>query len=189
MNPDNKPWYVATLSTYVIVQAYDENDARRHGLPKLAKMLNRDKSETKILVARLATDEEIQMFKRHDMNVNREMLHQAGLHTSEGFNCPFCNGLLSHEGETTFFVPQADENDDSDEDDFTAVVLRCLENPKHVVLACDDFNMKTAGVVETYENGECPDCGEKIPANAKDGDHCENCNHVFWAYKPTDDEK
>jgi ribosomal protein S27AE len=39
-----------------------------------------------------------------------------------------------------------------------------------------------------YENGECPDCGEVIPPDAKEGEACKNCDHVFWKYRslPTD---
>jgi hypothetical protein len=31
-----------------------------------------------------------------------------------------------------------------------------------------------------YLAGECPDCGEKIPSVAVEGDECGNCGHVFW---------
>jgi hypothetical protein len=34
-------------------------------------------------------------------------------------------------------------------------------------------------IVDSYENGECPDCGEEIPDNVSDGDSCCNCEHVF----------
>lgn len=33
---------------------------------------------------------------------------------------------------------------------------------------------------EYYLSGECPDCGEKIPAVAVEGDCCGNCGHVFY---------
>jgi DNA-directed RNA polymerase subunit RPC12/RpoP len=32
---------------------------------------------------------------------------------------------------------------------------------------------------DAYPNGECPDCGRKIPVNARDGDECKNCGHFF----------
>ena len=32
---------------------------------------------------------------------------------------------------------------------------------------------------QVYDNDECPDCGEPI-GDAKDGDGCGNCGHVFW---------
>jgi rubredoxin len=34
-----------------------------------------------------------------------------------------------------------------------------------------------------YLSGECPDCGEKIPSVAIEGDECGNCGHVFWLTK------
>lgn len=33
---------------------------------------------------------------------------------------------------------------------------------------------------DNYEGGKCPDCGTPIPADAKAGDACANCDHVFW---------
>jgi len=35
-------------------------------------------------------------------------------------------------------------------------------------------------VKESYENGECPDCGEPIPDDSDEGQACTNCGHVFW---------
>jgi len=36
-------------------------------------------------------------------------------------------------------------------------------------------------VKDAYEHGDCPDCGEDIPDNVKEGEVCENCKHVFYA--------
>ena len=33
----------------------------------------------------------------------------------------------------------------------------------------------------SYENGECPDCGEDIPNDVSNGDGCSNCSHVFYS--------
>ena len=33
---------------------------------------------------------------------------------------------------------------------------------------------------ESYDNAECPDCGEAIPTTVVDGQACENCGHVFY---------
>ena len=30
-----------------------------------------------------------------------------------------------------------------------------------------------------YPKGECPDCFEPIPNNKRNGDSCDNCDHVF----------
>ena len=38
-----------------------------------------------------------------------------------------------------------------------------------------------------YENGECPDCGNRIPVKAKSGEGCKNCGHVFTPHRPVDD--
>ena len=35
----------------------------------------------------------------------------------------------------------------------------------------------------SYEDGECPDCGEQIPNDVKEGQECKNCDHVFTKYK------
>lgn len=32
---------------------------------------------------------------------------------------------------------------------------------------------------DNFINGECPDCGEEIPDNAKSGEECSNCGHVW----------
>lgn len=42
-------------------------------------------------------------------------------------------------------------------------------------------------VRDSYENGECPDCGDEIPLDVEDGQSCDNCGHVFCHPKPTDD--
>lgn len=44
----------------------------------------------------------------------------------------------------------------------------------------------TNKVADDYERGECPDCGKKIPRNAKHGYSCTNCGHVF--NKPEEDD-
>jgi hypothetical protein len=37
-----------------------------------------------------------------------------------------------------------------------------------------------------YENGVCPDCHQRIPADAVDGSACENCDHVFSRPRQSD---
>lgn len=41
-------------------------------------------------------------------------------------------------------------------------------------------------VINSYEGGVCPDCGEAIPHDVIDGASCENCGHVFYEHKQTD---
>lgn len=41
-------------------------------------------------------------------------------------------------------------------------------------------------VLDSYENGECPDCGETIPIKAGEGEECANCGHVFWLETTTE---
>ncbi len=36
-------------------------------------------------------------------------------------------------------------------------------------------------VWQQYPSGDCPDCRQKIPRDAKDGHECSNCGHVFWS--------
>ena len=36
-------------------------------------------------------------------------------------------------------------------------------------------------IKDSYENGECPDCGEDIPNDVSNGDGCSNCSHVFYS--------
>jgi DNA-directed RNA polymerase subunit RPC12/RpoP len=31
----------------------------------------------------------------------------------------------------------------------------------------------------SYDNGECPDCGETIPDDVANGQACANCGHTF----------
>ena len=45
--------------------------------------------------------------------------------------------------------------------------------------------METNKIYNSYENGECPDCGEGIPKNVQEGDACKNCEHVFGAVVKT----
>jgi hypothetical protein len=35
-------------------------------------------------------------------------------------------------------------------------------------------------IKDSYENGECPDCGKDIPDDVSGGDGCSNCGHVFY---------
>lgn len=42
-------------------------------------------------------------------------------------------------------------------------------------------------LIESYEQGECPDCGLKIKESSVDGDECENCGHVFYEEHPTEE--
>lgn len=43
-------------------------------------------------------------------------------------------------------------------------------------------------IKESYENGECPDCGEPIPNDVVAGQACSRCGHVFVEETPNDDE-
>jgi hypothetical protein len=43
-------------------------------------------------------------------------------------------------------------------------------------------------VKDTYEHGECPDCGEPIPDTVQAGDECVNCGHVFCESTADDDQ-
>jgi hypothetical protein len=38
-------------------------------------------------------------------------------------------------------------------------------------------------IKDSYENGECPDCGESIPAEMVSGGECANCGHVFHEHE------
>ena len=37
-------------------------------------------------------------------------------------------------------------------------------------------------IKDSYENGECPDCGKNIPDDVSGGDGCSNCGHAFYTY-------
>lgn len=39
---------------------------------------------------------------------------------------------------------------------------------------------KVNPIKDSYDNGECPDCGLEIPNTVEDGDSCTNCGHVFY---------
>ncbi|HOS16057.1 MAG TPA: hypothetical protein PKX15_03435 [Bacteroidales bacterium] len=41
-------------------------------------------------------------------------------------------------------------------------------------------------IKESYPDGKCPDCGDEIPDNVKDGDECLNCGHIFWEEREDD---
>jgi ribosomal protein L37AE/L43A len=43
-------------------------------------------------------------------------------------------------------------------------------------------------VADDYEGGECPDCQKKIPKNAKYGDGCTGCGHIFNPVAENDDD-
>lgn len=43
-------------------------------------------------------------------------------------------------------------------------------------------------IKDSYENGECPDCGEDIPDDVSNGDECSNCSHVFYSPVKPEDE-
>lgn len=47
---------------------------------------------------------------------------------------------------------------------------------------------ESAEIIASYEDGVCPDCGETIPVNVVNGSQCDNCEHVFYLPRPTDDE-
>ena len=42
-------------------------------------------------------------------------------------------------------------------------------------------------VIDSYPNGECPDCGWKIRKDIVEGGECRNCGHVF--YSASEDNK
>ena len=39
---------------------------------------------------------------------------------------------------------------------------------------------ESQAVRDSYEDGECPDCGLPIPENVVDGESCQNCSHIFY---------
>jgi len=41
---------------------------------------------------------------------------------------------------------------------------------------------------ESYENAECPDCGEAILDNYVEGDECPECGHVFTIETDEDED-
>ncbi len=41
-------------------------------------------------------------------------------------------------------------------------------------------------IIDSYPNGVCPDCLEKIPEDVSDEDGCDNCGHVFSTQKEND---
>lgn len=42
-----------------------------------------------------------------------------------------------------------------------------------------NISKESAAIIGSYPDGECPDCGEKIPKDVVEGEACENCGHVF----------
>jgi hypothetical protein len=38
---------------------------------------------------------------------------------------------------------------------------------------------ESKAILDSYPNGQCPDCQTKIPAIVQEGDACKNCGHVF----------
>jgi hypothetical protein len=46
----------------------------------------------------------------------------------------------------------------------------------------------TLDILNSYEDEECPDCGEDIPKDVVDMQGCKNCDHVFTYYQPDDPE-
>jgi len=40
---------------------------------------------------------------------------------------------------------------------------------------------ESKAIIDNYPNGQCPDCGQKIRRNVKEGDNCPNCEHVFYS--------
>lgn len=41
-------------------------------------------------------------------------------------------------------------------------------------------------IKESYQDGQCPDCGETIPDDVVDGQACLHCGHVFYEERPDD---
>lgn len=39
---------------------------------------------------------------------------------------------------------------------------------------------KTSNIIIETLNGECPDCGEKLPDNIANGDECTSCRSIIW---------
>lgn len=56
-------------------------------------------------------------------------------------------------------------------------------NPYYVPYGFDadpnDESTESLIIRSTYVDGVCPDCGENIPLDIKNGQECENCGHVF----------
>lgn len=87
------------------------------------------------------------------------------------------NDLKAHWGHTIQLVCYGDVDDPDN------VAIECITCNEVLV----DFD-KPNDVANAYPDGECPDCGDPIPADADDGSECGNCGHVFWASeKDTDD--
>ena len=42
-------------------------------------------------------------------------------------------------------------------------------------------------VADSYEKGQCPECGTTIAPDHADGDGCPQCGHVLCRYRPVDD--
>jgi hypothetical protein len=42
-----------------------------------------------------------------------------------------------------------------------------------------DLEIESFDIINSYDGGVCPDCGEGIPNDVRHGQACFNCGHVF----------
>lgn len=54
-----------------------------------------------------------------------------------------------------------------------------LDSSCEAGIAQDVGIQPVARIKAEYEDGVCPDCGQDIPDNAKHGEECGNCGHVW----------
>ena len=50
------------------------------------------------------------------------------------------------------------------------------------------MSKKLTELQASYDDAECPDCGEAIPDVAVNGDECSNCGHVFYEDEGLEDD-
>ncbi len=62
------------------------------------------------------------------------------------------------------------------EDDVKAM---CQANDFSPHMFPEEDEDESNAIKESYEDGECPDCGHEIPDDVEEGDECDNCPHVF----------
>jgi ribosomal protein S27AE len=55
-----------------------------------------------------------------------------------------------------------------------------LKKPRGKIYSLTLQWVEVKNLRDIYPKGECPDCGKKIPAKAREGDECGNCGHVFY---------
>ena len=57
---------------------------------------------------------------------------------------------------------------------------RCLVLEQEELETKQQEELETKLILASYENSECPDCGEEIPEDVCDGEQCCNCGHGFF---------